>query len=369
MSVPLNEGGFFVITSMRSPQYFVIGAGACGETGHHAGQAGARALVIGGTRAIEAVRASLLASLEEKGVGYHIEQGEHVRKTLASVQALTAIGRQQRAEVLISCGGGAVMDCGKAVSHELGVAHIAVPTTAGVNAAGTNGATIEGDPGPRRHWYQAADVVIADTTVIAGAGGRYLASGMGDALPTGYAIQLAVWRGVPDLSAATMALGRLCNELILANGARAYRACERGQATPEVARVVEAILYCSGLAGVGMGGDHILHPARIPQCRHQAIHGEWVAFGLLVRLVLGGEFAGDIAGLIAFDQSVHLPTCFADFGLEDPPRQELLDEARRIVGPVGSADYGLGRPVTAAEVCEAMLEVDYLGRMSRRTDA
>jgi hypothetical protein len=54
-----------------------------------------------------------------------------------------------------------------------------------------------------------------------------------------------------------------------------------------------------------MGGDHILHPARIPRCRHQAIHEEWVAFGLLVRLILGGEFAGDIAGLIAFDQSVH----------------------------------------------------------------
>ncbi|MGQ9553776.1 MAG: iron-containing alcohol dehydrogenase family protein [Anaerolineae bacterium] len=355
-----------MIKSLRSPQYFVVGADACREAGGHAGQFGRRALVIGGTRAVAAVRPILLPSLEAKGITYHIEQGEHVRKTLASVNALTEIGRQQGAEVLISCGGGAVMDCGKAVAHELGVAHIAVPTTAGVNAAGTSGASIEGDSGPRRQWYQAADVVIADTTVIARAGGRFLASGMGDALPVGYATELAVWRGDPSLCATRIALGRLCNELILANGARAYRACERGQATAEVDRVVEAVLYCSGQAGLGMGGDHVLHPARMPQCRRQVIHGEWVAFGLLVRLVLGGEFADAIPQLVAFNQSVNLPTTFADFGLDELAPAELLEEAHRIVGSQGSADYGIGRPVTAEEVCEAMFEVDYLGRAAKK---
>jgi len=351
-----------VIKSIRSLQYFVVGPGATGQVGEHASQFGKRALVMGGTRAIDAVEHTLLSSLGEHSISYHVEKGNHVRKTLESVNTLTAVGRDQRVEVVIACGGGAVMDCGKAVSHELGVPYIAVPTVARTNAAGTNSASIEGDPGPRRRWYQAVDVLVADTAVIARAGGRNLASGMGDVLPTGYATQLAVWQGRSDLTAPRIAMGHLCNELVLANGARAYRACERGQATPEIERVVEAIFYCSGLAGLGMGGDHSLHPAFMRQCKRQAIHGEWVAFGLLTRLVLGGQFNDDIPELIRFDRSVNLPTRFADFGLDDPSREDLLEESRRIVGPEGAADYGLGRPVTAEEVCEAMMEVDYLGR-------
>ncbi|NPV09204.1 MAG: iron-containing alcohol dehydrogenase [Anaerolineae bacterium] len=351
-----------MIKTMRSPQYFVVGAGASGQVGEHAAQFGTRALVIGGNRALEAAKPTVLPSLEAGGLTYHLEQGDHVRKTLDSVNHLVAIGRQQKVDLVIGCGGGAVMDCGKAVAHDLGVQYIALPTTAGVNAAGTSGAGIEGDPGPRRRWYQAVDVVIADTAIIARAGGRYLASGMGDALPSKYGAQLAQWRGAPDVTASRLAFARLCSDTILADGARAYRACQRGMPTEEVDRVVEAVLYQSGMGGFGMGGDHVLHPARMPGARADVIHGEWVAFGLLVRVVLGGEFSEDLPALIAFDRSVNLPTTFADFGLHDPGWPDVLEEARRIVGPAGQADYGIGRPVTPEDVCEAMFEVDYLGR-------
>jgi glycerol dehydrogenase len=351
-----------VIKSMRSLQYFVVGPGALTEIGEHVIQFGSRALVMGGTHAIEAAKPTLLPSLQDKGVSYHIEQGDHVRKTLDSVNALTAVGREQRAELVIACGGGAVMDCGKAVAHELGVPYIAVPTTAGVNACGTNSATIEGDSGPRRRWYQAVDVVIADTSVIVKAGARYLASGMGDALPSKYGAQLAEWRGAADVSISRLAFAHLCSDTILADGVRAYRACERGVPTEEVDRVVEAVLYQSGMGGFGMGGDHILHPARMLGAKPDVIHGEWVAFGLLTRLVLGGEFDEDLPALVSFDRSVNLPTTFADFGLKDPAWSDVLEEARRIVGPEGKADYGTGRLVTPEEVCEAMFEVDYLGR-------
>ncbi len=350
-----------MIANMRCPQYFVVGAGAVTEVGRHAAHFGSRALVIGGTRAVESVRAALLPSLEANGLTYHLEQGDQVAKTVASVTHLAEIGRQQGADVLIGCGGGAVMDCGKAVSHDLGVPYVAVPTTAGVNAAGTNGAGIDGES-TRRQWYQAVDVIVADTAVIAAAGGRLLASGMGDSLPGGYAIELALAKRAPGLTATRIALGRAVKQVIFEDGPRAFRACERGQATPEVDRVVEAAIFLSGMVGLGMGGDHSLHPADMPQCKKKAIHGEWVAFGLLVRLVLGGEFNQDLPDLLDLYGEVHLPTRFSDFGLEDLAREDLLAECRRIVGPGDAADYGVGRPVTAAEVLEAMLEVDSLGR-------
>jgi len=355
-----------VIKTMRSPQYFVVGSGAAGEVGEHAAHFGKRALVMGGTRSLEAAKPTVLAGLDAGGVSYHIEQGDHVRKTLESVNHLVAVGWEQRVDLVVGCGGGAVMDCGKAVAHELGVPYIAIPTTAGVNAAGTSGASIEGDTGPRRRWYQAVDVVIADTAIIARAGGRLLASGMGDALPSKYGAQMAKWCGAPDATASRLAFAHLCSDTILEDGARAYRACQRGLATAEVDRVVEAILYMSGIGGYGMGGDHVLHPARMPGANPDIIHGEWVAFGMLVRVVLGGEFRDELPALIAFDQSVGLPTTFADFGLAEPSWAEVLAEASRIAGPSGQADYGTGRPVTPEDVCEAMFEVDHLGRRLAR---
>lgn len=351
-----------MIKTMRSPQYFVVGAGASAHAGEHAAHFGKRALVIGGNRALEAAKPTLLPSLDAQSISYHVEQGDHVRKTVDSANHLAQVGREQQADLLIGCGGGAVMDCGKAVAHDLGVPYVAVPTTAGVNAAGTNGAGLEGDTGPRRRWYQAVDVVIADTTIIARAGARLLASGMGDALPTKYGSILAQRRGAPDATVSRLALASLCTDTILTEGARAYRACQRGLATEEVDRVVEAILYMSGMGAYGTGGDHVLHPAHMPGANPDIIHGEWVAFGMLVRLVLGGEFSDELPELIDFDQSVGLPTTFADFGLTEPSWDDALAEARRIVGPSGQADYGTGHPVTPEDVCEAMFEVDYLGR-------
>ncbi len=351
-----------MIKTMRSPQYFVVGAGAAAQVGEHAAHFGSRALVIGGTRALEAAKPALLPGLDEKGVSFHLEQGNHVLKTIDSVNLLAGVGRAERAELVIGCGGGAVMDCGKAVAHDLGVPYIALPTTAGVNAAGTSGAGIEGDTVPRRRWYQAVDVVIADTAIIARAGGRLIASGMGDTLPSKYGALLARQRGAPEATASRLAFAYLCSDTILADGARAYRACQRGQSTAEVDRVVEAILYMSGMGGYGMGGDHVLHPARMPGAKSDVIHGEWVAFGMLVRFVLGGEFSDELPDIIAFDHSVGLPTTFADFGLDDPLWEDVLEESQRIVGPSGQADYGTDRPVTPEDVCEAMFEIDYLGR-------
>jgi glycerol dehydrogenase len=348
-------------TWTRAAQRAVVGPGAAGLAGEHAAHFGRRALVIGGTRAVAAVRPVLLPSLDSHGIAYHVEQGDQVRKTRQSVEALTATGRAQAVDLVIGCGGGAVMDCAKAVSHELSVPLLNVPTTAATNACGTLGAAIEGDS-VRRAWYQGADVVIADTAIIAAAGGRFLASGMGDALPTWYGAQLALRRGAAGVSATRVAMARLCSETILEDGARAYRACTRGQPTPEVDRVVEAIVYCSGVAAFGMSGDHVLHPAAMARCTREVIHGEWVAFGLLVRVVLGGEFTAELPTLLRFLRSVNLPTRFADFGLADPTPDEVLAEAQRIVGPSGQADYGIGRPVTPEAVREAMLEVDSLGR-------
>src|SRR5262245_33426814 len=92
---PQREGGrsqeVLMTAFTRSAQRCVVGPGATREIGEHAAQFGSRALVVGGRTAIEAVRPTLFPGLEAKGITYHLESGDHVRKTRSSVDQLAAI--------------------------------------------------------------------------------------------------------------------------------------------------------------------------------------------------------------------------------------------------------------------------------------
>ena len=359
-----------------SPWRFVVGPDILPEIGLHAKCLGSKALVLGGERGLASVKEPILASLRDNGLPCHIEHGAHVDKVKSRVDALVQAGQSEACDVAVACGGGRAMDCGKAVAREMGVPLIVVPTVASVNAAGTISSGIEQDDVPRRHWYRGPDVVFCDTRVIVDGGARWLAGGMGDVLPFGAGLPIALEMRRPcSAEAGTMELrnafptacaeliGRATFDLVIRNGRRAYEAACLGLPTDEVGKVCEAIFYCSAVGGAScgiVGGDHTLHLADHPRCGREIIHGEYVAFGTLVNLILFGSPLPEIDQLIDFNRGVNLPTCFADFGLADITRTELLAHARTKVGADGTASFGLNRSFTAVDVADAMQEVDYL---------
>ncbi len=360
------------------PWRFVVGPDILPEIGLHAKWLGEKCLLMGGRRALEAVGAPITASLRDNGIAYHVEHGGHVDKVKERVDDLVRVAREQGVDFAIACGGGRVMDCGKAVARELDVPLIVVPTTAGTNAAGTISSGIEHDDVPRRHWYRGPDVIFCDTRVIVAAGPRYLASGMGDVLPFGAGLPIAREMrrpgnaetgalGLRDAfpTVAAEMIGRLTYRLVIENGKRAWDAATLGIPSDEVSAVCEAIFYCSAVGGAAcglVGGDHVLHLANHPRCTRELIHGEWVAFGTLVNLILFGSPLAEIHEVIDFNRSVKLPTCFADFGIGEISREELVDHARTMVGADGTASFGLNRSFTAQDIAEAMMEVDHLAR-------
>jgi len=368
------------------PWRFVVGPDILPEIGLHAKWLGDKGFLLGGRRALEAVEAPIIESLRDSGLGCHVEHGAHVDKLKSRVDELVRIGREQQVDFAIACGGGRVMDCGKAVARELDVPLIVVPTTAGTNAAGTISSGIEEDDVPRRHWYRGPDVVLCDTRVIVNAGPRYLASGMGDVLPFGAGLPISLGMRRPGNAesgalglrnafptVAAEMIGRLTYRLVIENGKRAYDAATLGIPSDEVGKVCEAIFYCSAVGGAAcgiVGGDHTLHLAGHPRCSRELIHGEWVAFGTLVNLILFGSPPAEIDEVIDFNRGVGLPTRFADFGIDEISREELIDHARTMVGADGTASFGLNRSFTAQDIAEAMMEVDHLARTrdQRRPD-
>ncbi len=361
-----------------SPWRFVVGPDILPEIGLHARWLGEKALLMGGRRALDVVKAPILESLRESDIDCHVEHGPHVDKVKGRVDDLVRIGREQGVDFAIACGGGRVMDTGKAVARELDVPLIVVPTTAGTNAGGTISSGIEEDDVGRRHWYRGPDVVMCDTRVIVGAGARYLAGGMGDVLPFGAGLPIAREMrrpgnaetgalGLHDAfpTVAAEAIGRLTYRLVIDHGKRAWDAAKLGIPSDEVGRVCEAIFYCSAVGGAAcglVGGDHTLHLASHPRCTRELIHGEWVAFGTLVNLILFGSPLSEIDEVIAFNRSVELPTCFADFGIDEITHDELIEHARGMVGPDGTSSFGLNRSFTPRDIADAMLEVDHLAR-------
>ncbi|MBM3477129.1 MAG: glycerol dehydrogenase [Armatimonadetes bacterium] len=361
--------------SIVGPWRFVCGAGVLQEIGHHAAALGSRALLMGGSTALELTSPTIHAALEAKGVAWHEERGGHVTKRREAVDALIAVGRDQGVDLTIAVGAGRVGDAAKAVARTLNVPLITCPTLAASNGPGTFSAGIEGDA-QRSVWYRGPDLLIADTEVIIRGGPRWLNSGMGDCLPfgamwemterlgrtTGADYVLGLSNCYPTL--ASQALAKLTYDTILEYGEEAHRAAERGIVNEAFDKVVEAVVYCSVMAVTACGGvghDHGYHPGNFSCCSKELYHGEGVAFGALVNVILFRWERERVLRQLRFTRSVGLPTTFADFDLPDITPEQVREECRRMIGEGSEPRFGLPWPISADMVAEAMLEIDYLG--------
>jgi glycerol dehydrogenase len=88
---------------------------------------------------------------------------------------------------------------------------------------------------------------------------------------------------------ASQALARLTYDTILDCGEEAHRAAERDIVNEAFDKVVEAVVYCSVMAVTACGGvghDHGYHPGNFACCSKELYHGEGVAFGALVNVIL-----------------------------------------------------------------------------------
>lgn len=362
--------------SIVGPWRFVCGEGVLQDIGHHAAALGQKAFLIGGGTALELTGPTITAALEAQGVAWHEERGAHVTKRRAEVDVLVAIGREQGVELTIAVGGGRVGDAAKSVARTLNVPLITCPTVAASNGPGTFSGQIEGDP-QRSVWYRGPDVLFADTEVIIQAGPRWLNSGMGDCLPFGGMAEMTARLGkttgvdrVMGLSdcyptLAAQALAKLTYDTILDYGEEAHRAAQRGLVNDAFNKVVEAVVYCSvmavGACG-GVGNDHGYHPGNFSGCSKDLYHGEGVAFGALVNVLLFGWERERVLRQLLFTRAVGLPTTFADFDLGEITPAQVRAECRQMIGEGAEPRFGLPWPVSADDVAEAMLEIDYLGR-------
>jgi glycerol dehydrogenase len=134
--------------------------------------------------------------------------------------------------------------------------------------------------------------------------------------------------------------------------------------TPALERIVEANTLLSGLGfeSSGLAAAHAIHnglTAAPPT--HKYYHGEKVAFGLLVQLVLEGASRPQFNDVLGFSSAVGLPITLAGIGCHDLPKDLLSQVATRATA-AGETIHNEPFKVTPVMVADAILAADAAGR-------
>ena len=359
-----------------SPSRYVQGANATSELGSVLSAMGLTgpALIVASARVEAEIGATWAATLGSAGIPYvvHRFNGEC---TQDEIDAGVAAARAAGSTTVIGAGGGKALDTSRAIAAECALSAVNCPTLASSDAPCSALSVVYAADGSvdRYLFYRRnPDLVLVDTTIIAAAPARYLVGGMGDALATWFEARTVIEAHRPNqLQGATTrtaeALAKLCYETLLADGPAALAAVDANSVTPALERIVEANTLLSGL-GFESGGLAIAHSVHngltTAAGTHSFLHGEKVAFGLLVQLVVEGRPHQEFVDVVQFCRAVGLPTSLADVGLADADLDLLRVVASRTVA-AGETAHNEPFTVNANMILDGIRGADSLARSIR----
>lgn len=276
---------------------------------------------------------------------------------------------------VVGIGGGKTVDAAKGIACDLKVPVILVPTIASTDAPAANLTAIFNDSGMQtgiRFYKTCPDMVIVDSEIIAKAPARYFSAGIGDALATCYEAKASALNDNPNLvgsgmrsTLAGIAICEACEKTVWEKAIPALKAVEKNLVTPDLEDIIEANTLLSGLGflNVGLGGAHATNTGftQLPQTI-EMLHGELVAFGIMVEFVVEQKPYEELQKLIAFLDELHLPITVKDLGVD-----ELTDEMMDIVTTKACAGFWTRSPrvVDKKMIADAILMADACGKEYR----
>lgn len=313
------------------------------------------------------------------GKGLHsrlVEQGvESVRLRFAgectrgAIESLAASAPASGRAAVLGLGGGKAIDTAKGVARALGLPLVIAPTIAS-NDSATSRLIVLYDEQHRLLGVELMarnpDVVLVDTREIARAPVRFFRAGIGDALSKRFEASqcdaaggLNFHGGRPP--ALALQLAERSYEVIEAQGEAATRAVAAGACNEAVEAVTEATVLLSGL-GFESGGLSFAHAlvrglSTIPATAG-ALHGEAVAFGTVVQLLLERRSGPAIDVHLALLRRVGLQVSLEALGKAELESAELdsLVDATLLAPYVANFPRRIGR----AELRQAVLTADSL---------
>lgn len=300
---------------------------------------GKKVLVIGGRKALAAAYdkiAAYVAQTNLKIIGTEI-YGENC--TYATVERLRALPLYQEADMVFGVGGGKALDTVKCLCIPDDKPVFSFPTIASNCAATTSVSILYNEDGTflKPHFFiRPVMHAFIDTQIIAQAPSQYMWAGIGDTYAKYYeALISSRDERLEHFTAVGVAVSQMCRDPLLLYSARALEDHKQGLCTYAVEQVVLAIVVTTGIASIFLTKDYtpdynsgLAHAifyalTAYPVIEERHLHGEVVAFGILIALLVDGQ-KEEFEKIYELNKSIGLPTRLSDIEIAPAQWEECL---------------------------------------------
>ncbi|SFR00847.1 glycerol dehydrogenase [Desulfoscipio geothermicus] len=350
------------------PGKYIQGPGSLKWAADFLGGLGDEFLICSGKRAWAAVETTLTRSFKDSGIGW-IKEFFTKECTQREIECLVSLGRKNKVKAVIGVGGGKVIDTAKVVAQYLDKPVVIIPTVASTDAPTSALSVIYTDKGEFSHYEffnRNPDIVLVDTEVIAKSPIRFFVSGMGGAIGVSYEAEACykseaktISGGRPSLLAIQCA--KMARETLLEYGGIAKLSAENGVWGFAFERCVEANLLLSGIGfeSGGLAVAHSIYHGYRSLGKKDGLHGEVVAFGTLVQMLLEGRSKKEIKQIVGFFKDVGLPCTLSQLGMDYNDRTEI-NKLANIAWEQGTAS-NMFFDIEPVQISDAIILADRIG--------
>lgn len=298
-------------------------------------------LIVTGEKSFEAVKKSLLKILIDKKYIVTKYQGEcsysHANEIINTI-------KNENIDLVLGVGGGKAIDTAKIVASKLEKDIFVVPTISSTCAGTSALSVVYNDDKTFKEFcfYDAPPKkIFIDLETIKKSPIKYIWAGMGDTLAKFYEVRLkAEYLKNKNIdmnfpSSMGVELSKICRDMIVNNGEKAYKSTEINE---KFKKVVLAIIVNTGMVSNlvdeflngGIAHSIFYGLTLLPRLEKEHLHGEVVAFGILIQLLLEGKFE-EYKKLYEFYEKMDFPKKLSDvvvmdeyFEKEDEIIKEIL---------------------------------------------
>lgn len=278
--------------------------------------------------------------------------------SLTEIDTLSTFIKEKSFDAVIAVGGGKVLDLVKASSHLTQRPYVLIPTLASNCAPWTPLSVIYDERGTfiRYEIYpNNASLVLIEPRILLHAPIEMFIAGIGDTLAKWYEadVQIARIENKPVPLLVSHYSARQCKDLLVEHSEAAIEAVKTKVLNDDFVKVFETIIALGGMVG-GFGdhygriaGAHSIHNAlTVLEETHSALHGEKVAYGILVQLVLENKL-DEIKELLPFYKKLGLPVSIEELGVTDvsvekinrvAEKSTIPGESIHVIGAISTAD-------------------------------
>ncbi|MDX2216247.1 MAG: iron-containing alcohol dehydrogenase family protein [Oculatellaceae cyanobacterium bins.114] len=354
-----------VLSLMIAPAQVIRGHQALAQAAEAIARLGQRPLVVGGDRTLNLVQPFLRPVLESRSLqAANASYGSDCSE--ASLAQLREAIAQHQADCIIGVGGGKALDAAKLLAHQAQLPIVTIPTSGATCAAWTALSNVYSNQGAFLYDVtlpQCPNLLVLDYDLVQTAPQRMLVAGIGDALAKWYEASVSSGHSERTLIIGAVQQARVLRDILLQKSAAALRS-----PGSEVWRdVVDATVLMAGVIG-GLGGAqcrtvaaHAVHNGLTHLLEsHGTLHGEKVAYGILVQLrleemVQGNRLAATARQqLLKFYGEIGLPQTLNDLGLRDVKLGDLQRTTELACSPKSDI-HRLPFEVTPTQLIAAMV--------------